>query len=714
MTEERLSEITKTQAKAKFWHSQIEQSDKHEKPFRQRGEKIIERYRDEEKTAGAQRYALLWANTQLNLAALIGQIPSPDVSRRWINDSAVIRDAAEVMQKGMAHPMDDPSSVRGIRDGVLEGSLPGRGVLRVRYEAEFEEVETGRVEQVINELGQPIMRPVMVETEDGTLVPETEERKASERVYLQRVYWQDYRQAVGRCPDDVWWQAYRHHKTRDELIEDFGNDVGKKIPLVVTTGQPSSSIGKNEDGVSENDTLPAAFGRAELWEIWNKKDKTVIWIAKGYNDIIKEEPPAIDLEGFYDCAAPLTLYTTTDNNIPLAEYAFYQELTREIDDLQKRIAGIVSSCRVVGFYHAALKDFGDLSRITDGTFYPTDEKLMFATADGSAPGLERLITSLPIERWASIVPLLSNRMEQLKQAVFEITGFSDLLRGQTRASETLGAQNLKAQFGSFRLLPKQRAVQEWLEGTYAICGEIIAEMFDAETITRMTGIGQPKEFEAWLEEQGGMPEAEDQEQAALIQEQLAQQYQAYAEGEAEHFDQVMAFLRDNRMRSFRVNVELDELARPDRQAMQAMQAEAMSQTTQFMNALESVPQPIVPAMLAMYKSWVRNFKLGGDTEDLIDEAIEGYPRFIEQIEQSQQEAQQRAEEQAQQPSPDAVVKSQTDQAIAELKAQTDVHIAELREQVKAAVEELKIGSGTGNDVQHHEDAGLDADTVVRS
>lgn len=668
---ERLQDFAEDKAKARFWHNQIEQASKHEQDWRKRAEAIVERYRDEQKRDGEWRYSMLWANTQLNFAALIGQIPMADVSRRWMSDNAVVRDGAEVMEKALRSAMDDRCMERSVRDAVLEASLPGRGVIRVRYNADMEEIEDEPAPEVgadgiplIDETGQLVMTEAT-----------TEERKKSERVYFERVYWQDYRESPARAQEDVWWRAFRDTTMdRDGLIEEFGPEVGKKIPLQIKGVGGETTVAAH--GVAENSNVPSAFSRAEVWEIWNKRTGKIITVAKGYDKIVREEDPPLQFEGFFDMADPLVLYDTTDNNIPLPEYTFYQDLALELDVLQGRLAKITSVLKIGGFYHAMLKNFPSLRDLNDGDFAPTDEKAMFALQDGN-PGLDKLIASLPIEKWAAVIPILNDRVEVLRAAIFEITGFSDLLRGQTKASETLGAQNLKAQFGSFRLLPKQREVQVWLEQTYSLAGEVISEMFDADTLTKITGVGEEKPLLPFEEPE--VPEDMPPEQAQFAMAQAAMQWEQQQleeqEAEAAHFDEVVLFLRDQQMRAYRTNIELDELARPDRQAMQTMQAEAMAQTTQFMNALEGVPELMVPPLLAMYKAWARNFKLGKEVEELIDQAIEDYPAHAEQMQQQQAAA-------ASEPSPDVQLKAETDMQIAQLKAQVDAQGKEMQAQVQ--------------------------------
>jgi hypothetical protein len=58
---------------------------------------------------------------------------------------------------------------------------------------------------------------------------------------------------------------------------------------------------------------------------------------------------------------------------------------------------------------------------------------------------------------AAVLKELYAQRDQLVQAIYEISGISDVLRGSTDAQETLGAQQIKANFGSLRLKERQKA-----------------------------------------------------------------------------------------------------------------------------------------------------------------------------------------------------------------------------------------------------------------
>jgi hypothetical protein len=67
--------------------------------------------------------------------------------------------------------------------------------------------------------------------------------------------------------------------------------------------------------------------------------------------------------------------------------------------------------------------------------------------------------------------------EACKQVIYEITGIADIMRGQTNASETLGAQEIKPTWGTLRLKRLQREVQRYSRDLLRMMLEIAATKF---------------------------------------------------------------------------------------------------------------------------------------------------------------------------------------------------------------------------------------------
>ena len=99
------------------------------------------------------------------------------------------------------------------------------------------------------------------------------------------------------------------------------------------------------------------------------------------------------------------------------------------------------SLRLKGFYPAGAPDVGEaIERVIKdqsnrAVLVPISN--MAALGSGS---LKDAIIWLPVREVAEVITNLIQLRRQLIEDVYEITGLSDIMRGQTKASETLGAQ----------------------------------------------------------------------------------------------------------------------------------------------------------------------------------------------------------------------------------------------------------------------------------
>src|SRR3546814_14011365 len=87
--------------------------------------------------------------------------------------------------------------------------------------------------------------------------------------------------------------------------------------------------------------------------------------------------------------------------------------------------------------------------------------------------------------------LFRSARSQLIQDFYQLSGISDIMRGATEAQATLGAQQLKSQFGSVRVRAKSAELQGVAADAVKIVAEIIGENFSKENMLNMCEIDIP-------------------------------------------------------------------------------------------------------------------------------------------------------------------------------------------------------------------------------
>ena len=456
-----------------------------------------------------------------------------------------------------------------------------------------------------------------------------------ERVGCESVYWADFRRGPARTWESVPWVAFRHFLTREEL-ERLNPKIGATIDLDARL-----------QGVEDKDGQPPAqiFQRATVWEIWDRERRRVLFIAPAYRDapLVEADDP-LGLADFFPVPCPLYAIDTPDSLVPVEPYRLYKDLADELDRVTRRIASLTAALKWRGAYaDPTLGDFlVKFEKLADGEFAPMDNPSAFQAGAG---GLEKAFWMMPIEQAAGVLQQLYAAREQIKASIYEVTGISDIVRGASQASETATAQSIKSQWGSLRIQRLQAEVQRFARDLLRLKAEIIAEKFEPQSLMAASGI--PVD------------------------------------------EQVMALLRNDAMRTYRVDIETDSTIQADVARAQQNASGFVAGFGQFMQAVgPAVQAGALPVEVArtMLQSFARSFKLGRAVEDAIDTIGQSQPQAPGA---PQADAQQQAQQQAQQEAAQAQAQAQAEaQAEAQMKAQSEQMKAQASmqgEQVRAQV-----------------------------
>ena len=627
---------------ARFWLNEIERSSKHEKKWRDRARKVVRTYRDDAGT-GDTRFNILWSNTQTQRPALYSSTPKPAVKRRHRQEGPVMRDAAMMLERSVSYALDPGGAYDFDRVGakcVLDFLLPGRAVARVKYHP----VIVDKTREASSEY--PPEDTEYDIGEDGKFMYEEKyEELVDEEVRIYHVPWAQYRQSIANAWEDVWWVAYGNNfLTREEIVEQFG-EQHNNVPLT------HIAYLEQKDGApieGEERTVK----KAQVWEIWDREDRKVCAVIEGYDQLLMSEDDPLQLRGFFPSPEPALIVETTDTLIPIPEYTLYQYQAEELNTITQRIENLVSAMKLCGFYPGSQKKvIDDMLKSKENTLVPVEDW----GAITERGGLNGMIEWLPLRDVADAWQRLSVHREQLVQAIYDLTGISDIQRGSTDPRETKGAQQIKASFASRRLLPKQQEVQRFFRDLFRLQSEIIAEHFETETILKMSMM-------------------EPTETAKAARE----------------------LIKDDALRSFVVDIETDSTIAPD----EAMEKQGVSE---FVAAISSYLQqifPIVQAQPAAMKPlgkmlmWIsRKFSIARDAEDELEEFLQAFEQLPEQQDQEQQakaqEQQAAAQLKAQEQQGAMQIKAQESQAEIQRKNQETQAMIQ-RESVRADLENRKL------------------------
>lgn len=497
---------------------------------------------------------VFWSNTQVMRSALFSQNPAPEVRRRNSGDDPTPKLVAECLEKAIAYQIDQSDFHSDVKRSVLDYLLVDMGVLRCVYDA--------KIGQATGEDGQPY------------------EEIISQSIVPDHIPWNRFLYDIGKDWAECEWVAYIHYITKDEIKKQFGKDVSQMA--------------------AEADQLKVdKANKITVYEIWDKRTRTIFEIMEGEKEPLRVRQDELNLEQFFDCTKPMISNMRTDKFIPYPDFMMIEPQLNAVNMLEARIKVLTRSIRDVGFHDSSLTKLKELQNAADGTLVPITDliKKMEGRTDMSA-----VVVKLDIDKAAIVIQILSQQKEANKEEIYEITGISDIVRGNTKASETATAQQLKGQWANVRLQEKQNTINGMLRQLMRMYSEVIAEHFQPEILSLMTGV--------------------------------------------EVTPEMTQIMKGDLSRNFSIDVETDSTIAADEQQDKQDRNEMLQSVTGYLQVVLPLKQQgLIDADVAreLLLVNVRGYKHAKNLEDIVL-AMEGTDEQLQQLQQQLQEMGQQAEQ----------------------------------------------------------------------
>ncbi|MGO8466568.1 hypothetical protein AB9F45_18635 [Rhizobium leguminosarum] len=599
------------------WQQELERAQRYFKSWHDRCVKIDKIYLDQQSdqtNAAKRRFPMLWANTSVLQPAVYARVPQPVVERRFKDAQPVARMASELIERNLAYMGDEAdidSIMRAVRDDFL---LCARGTVWMRYEADFEPLDMGV---------QPSDAPVKEGLPEGLLggmggdggAPP--EAISDERVCIDYVHWSDFLHSPARRWKDVTWVARRVPMTDEELEKRFGPDAMTSLQAEGA----GSNKGTNQTERAENE------GKTHVWEIWCKSENYTVWIADGAPVALEVSEPPLDLTHFWPCPRPAYGTMSTSSLIPVPDYVYYQQQCDEIDLLTKRVNKLTDQLRLKVFYPSG---DGAISPAIEKAMRPENDTVMVPIPEWAAftdKGGSKAIVTLPIDEVQKVIIACIQARKQLIEDVYQITGISDIVRGDTQASETATAQRIKSQWGSIRIRDRQSELARFARDIIRLAGEIICDQFQPETMMLVSGIKLPTmaekqqvQLQMQMAAQQAAARAEQMGQPAPPPPQMPPQLEQMMQQPT--IDEVVQLLRNDSIRGFQIDIETDSTIEPDEDAEKQRRMEFVQMIGGFLQQAGAMAQQnpmLVPVMVETLLFAARGFRAGRQLESTLEQ-----------------------------------------------------------------------------------------------
>jgi hypothetical protein len=574
------------------WSTEMVAANKRMKRWHKQGKKIQARYADrrgmqgsqgytdDDKGAGGNMFRINLFNSNINTvrSLLYGSTPKVDVSRRFADaDDDPARVGSLILNRLLNTSMevsgDDYKST--LQYALDDRLLPGFGIARVRYEVEMEDID----------------HPEVV-SEDNIIQAEAyvENKLVSESSPVDYVHWDDFRWGWARTWAEVPWIGFRAFMTKDEATTRFGKDTANQLPY------KNKTINQVVESRLTSDETADAWDRAEIWEIWNKKDKTVYWWCNGFEKILDKKKDPLGLYGFWPCPEPMLANCTSNLLLPQPDFVIAQDLYNEIDQLETRIGIITTAVRVVGVYDES--NDGVKRMLEEG--FENDLIPMKNWAKFSEKGgLDGQVDWLPIQDMVEALVKLVEMRSDAMVLLYEVTGMSDIVRGASGPSrETASAAEGKKTFASIRVQALQEDFARFASDLMALKAEVISKHFEATTIVRESNIQRTAD--------GKKPE--------LV-------------------EAAVKLIKEPEEAAWRIEIRPESVAMVDYDKMRKERGEFIQSVSTFIQSAMPMVQldpAATPTLIAMLKWAVAGFKGSREIEGVLDDAIESMQKAAEE------------------------------------------------------------------------------------
>ncbi len=631
-----------TQTTVEKWKGVITAYERDFSKWDKRGDKILKKYRDDPQmqTVRSAKFNILWSNVQTLMPAVFSRVPQADVSRRFRDNDPVGRVASLILERSVSYEIEHyPDFRETLKSCVFDRFLPGRGTAWVRYEPHFR--------------AQKIDQPV-----DGLEVTDDADEPGEELDYecapTDYVHWKDFGHTIARTWEEktaVWRRVYLD---KEAVTARFGKEVAAKLSF----NDSPEELRKSDSGA-----VIQTPSTTEIYEIWDEETKTAIWISKACAEPLDERDDPLGLENFFPCPKPLYATLTNESLVPVPDFSLYQDQAQELDTLAHRIDGLIQALQVKGVYDATEPA---LARIftegSNGTMIPIKNWMAFSEKNGLAGAMD-IVDLKPIYE---ALRVCFDAVQGVLKQIYDLTGLSDIVRGQSEANETATAQRIKGQYASLRLKSMQMDVARFATELLQLKAQVICSKFDPKTIATISAI----------------------EQLNPADMQYVEQALALLVGQERLIDPE-ADPGPNPMRNFRIEVNADTMVEIDEQQEKENRNEFLTAVGQFMEKSLPMAQatPIMaPLVGSLLKFAVSGFKVGKTIEGQFDQVIDQLTQAAAQPQQPKPDPEMervKAEQQNQQ----ARIQAEQQSNQQKMQAQQQEHAMELQfEQQRAQIE----------------------------
>ncbi len=415
-----------------IWIEKIEKAEKKYEKYLNLIKEIRAYYRNEN---SKNEQNMFWASIEILKPFLYFKQPKPYVEQKERTNDLVASCACRILQKALDWDLsqfDFDSVMKYVRNDFL---LFGFGVACEQYVPKFKQaiVSQNGLKSIFDVLHEETIETVYIKPED--FIADTQKVNVWE---------------------DVSWVARKIEMSSDEVVSQFGEEMKNVLPY-------------RQNGEAET---------VVVYEIWDKVGARILYLIKECQSrFLKIRENMAHVSGFFAMPKPMFATLTNDGLVPVPDYSQLKPLLDELHGVTKRMQLTMQAIKVSGAYD---NSFPELANILN------KEVTLVALSDFDRlkenGGLKGIMDFAPIEQYIEALQVLALRRENIVEQIYEITGVSDIMRGNSDPGETATAVTKKTNFGTLRNQDRQNEMMRFITDLLKIKAEMICCCFSEEKL----------------------------------------------------------------------------------------------------------------------------------------------------------------------------------------------------------------------------------------
>lgn len=406
--------------------------------------KDIRKYYTNENRKNKQN--IFWSSVETLKPFIYFKAPAPYIQRKSKGQNPVLDVASQLLEKALVWDMECQDFDGVIKYARNDYIISGLGLTYEKLNPTFKTVEAVSVDEFGNALAvqEDVLDEVKVET-----------------------HYIDPMKLICDCQnvkvwEDVEWVAQIIDMTKQEVVDQFGEDIKEQL----------FDAAINEDAEAECPTT--------VYKIWDKKDQRIIYLSKEVKDkFLRVDDDVLKVDGFYPFPKPVFATLANNGVIPTPDYTEIKSQLDELDGIVSRMKLTMQALKVSGAYDGSFPELANILN-KDVTLVQVSDFAKIRERGGIAG----LVDFMPIEQYINTLEALATRRQDLINSIYEITGVSDIMRGNSDPNETATAVTKKTNFGTLRNQDRQNDFQRFLTDILKIKAEIICEQMPVEQLAQ--------------------------------------------------------------------------------------------------------------------------------------------------------------------------------------------------------------------------------------